>query len=52
MCTGSTYELWDSGGTSMGGRAMSARMYGTGIAVQWSTYDVRYSVQHSVRYSV
>ena len=27
-------------------------MCGTGIAVQWSTYDVRYSVWHSVRYSV
>ena len=24
MPTGSTYELWDSGGTSMGGRTMSA----------------------------
>ena len=24
-------------------------VYGTGIMVQWSTYDVRYSVQHSVR---
>ena len=23
----STYELWDSGGTSMGGRAMSARIH-------------------------
>ena len=27
-------------------------MCSTGIAVQWSTYDVQYSVQHSVRYSV
>ena len=27
-------------------------MCGTGIAVQWSTYDVRYSVQHSVRIQV
>ena len=27
-------------------------MCSTGIAVQWSTYDVRYSVQHSVRIQV